>query len=303
MAARYSTVGSFGADVIEATNQSKDYSYSVTGQLDKRFDSNLAATVSVTYGHAYDVQSLRLTRNPSFDNWRFGRTVAGRQDVPTLGVSDFDQPYRVIASGTYSVPWRGRSTDVSLYYLGNSGFPFTYLAGGDQNTGDLNADGTNVNDAIYIPRDASDPAEILFDSTAALAPSPQRAAFERFIEGASCLRRQRGRIMERNSCRTPWVNTLNLSVRQSVRGIRGHTVAFEVQVFNLLNLLDDQWGRIAMPSSISTASSQVNLLTHTSQIAGSPSQSVFRFDPATKRFDSQNVDSYYQIQLAARYNF
>lgn len=293
----------FSADVIELTNQAKDYSFSVTTQLEKRFADLLTASLSVTYGRSYDVQSLRLTRNPSFDNWRFGRVVSGRQDAPALGISDFDQPWRVIASGSYAIPWHRYTTDVSLYYLGNSGFPFTYLAGGDQNTGDLNADGTNVNDPIYVPRDANDPAEIVFDSTATLAPAAQRDAFARFVNGAACLRRQRGHIMDRNSCRTPWVNTLHLAIRQSLPAPAGRAIALEVQLFNVLNLLNPRWGRIAMPSSISAASSQVNLLTHVREIAGSPQRSVFRFDPTTKRYEAQNVDSYYQIQLGARYSF
>jgi hypothetical protein len=66
----------------------------------------------------------------------------------------------VVASGTYGFGRRRWPTDISLYYVGNSGFPFTYLAAGDQQTGDLNADGTPLNDPIYIPRSALDPAEI-----------------------------------------------------------------------------------------------------------------------------------------------
>ena len=292
----------FHGDVIELTNQSKDYSYSLTTGLEKRFASNLSADVSLTYGHVRDVQSHRFTRNPSFDNWRLGRTVSGRQDAIRATISDFDQPFRVVASGTYAFAHRYGATDVSVYYLGGSGFPFTDLAGGDQATGDLNADGTPLNDPIYIPRDSNDPAEILFDSTV-FSAAAQRSALESFIQGAPCLRRQRGRIMERNSCRSPWVNTLNLGVRQSLPSRRGHTLALELQVFNALNLINPRWGRIAIPSAITAATSQVNLLTHTGQTTTTPARSVFRFDPATRRFDAGNVDSYYQIQLGMRYSF
>src|SRR5207248_2830466 len=117
---------------------------------------------SLTYAQMRDVQSQRFTRNPSFDNWRFGRVLTGRQEARTLGVSDFDQPYRIVADGSYRFPWTRWPTDLSLYYLGSSGLPFTYVAGGNQNTGDLNADGTNVNDAIYVPRSALDTSEIQF---------------------------------------------------------------------------------------------------------------------------------------------
>jgi hypothetical protein len=292
----------FNADVIELTNQSKDYSYSVTAELAKRFSGSLSANGSFTYGHARDVQSHRLTRNPAFDNWRLGRTVVGRQDVATLGTSDFDQPFRVVGSGTYGFHRGSWTTDVSLYYLGGSGFPFTYLAGGDQQTGDLNADGTPLNDPIYIPRDANDSTEIVFDPRV-FSVASQRSALEAFIEGASCLRKQRGRIMQRNSCRTPWTNTMNVAVRQSFAGERGHPIAVELQLFNALNFINRRWGLIPIPSGLTTVTSQVNLLTHTRQTTTAPAQSVFQFDPSTRRFDAGNVDSYYQIQLGVRYSF
>jgi hypothetical protein len=292
----------FSPDVIELTNQSKDYSYSVTAELSQRFTGDLSGDVSFTYGHAYDVQSHRFTRNPAFDNWRLGRVVTGRQDVATLGTSDFDQPFRVVASGTYALHRGAWTTDVSLYYLGGSGFPFTYLAGGDQQTGDLNADGTPLNDPIYIPRNANDSTEILLDPQA-FPVAAQRSALEAFIEGATCLRKQRGHIMQRNSCRTPWTNTMNLAVRQSFAGTRGHPIAIELQLFNALNLINRRWGLIQIPSGLTTVTSQVNLLTHIRQTTTLPAQSVFQFDPSTRRFDAGNVDSYYQIQLGARYSF
>ena len=108
--------------------------------------------------------------------------------------------------------------------------------------------------------------------------------------------------MERNSCRTPWVSTTNVSVRQTLPALRAHHVAMELQVFNLLNLLNGRWGRIALPSQVNTVISQVNLLTQVAT-GSSRTEPTFKFDPATRRFDSRNVDSYYQIQLSARYSF
>ena len=294
----------FKPDVIELTNESKDYSSSISGQLAKQFFTGFEGRVSFAYSRTRDVQSQRFVRNPAVDNWRFGRVLAGRQDLATVGVSDFDQPYRIVASGTYAFPWRLWTTDLSFYYLGNSGLPFTYVAGGNQNTGDLNADGTNVNDPIYIPRSAFDTAEIQFSGDAA-SVARQAEALERFIDGAFCLRRQRGRIMARNSCRSPWINTTNISLRQSVPPVHGHQLAVELEIFNLLNFLNGHWGRIALPSAITTPIAEVNLFSQVDQTSGplSRSQPIFAFDPETRRFDSRNVDSYYQMQLSARYSF
>src|SRR5437773_3119594 len=101
---------------------------------------------------------------------------------------------------TYAAPWRRWTTDVSMYYVGESGSPFTYVAGG-VGLGDLNADGAARNDPIYVPRSAFDTTEIMFSGSGADTSSAaagqrilsQQAAFEQFIATTPCLRRQRGR--------------------------------------------------------------------------------------------------------------
>ena len=99
--------------------------------------------------------------------------------------------------------------------MGESGAPFTYGDSTANRLGDLNADGTSANDPIYVPLNALDPAEIKFsgasdsigadNSLAAKADREQmhRNAFEQFIRATPCLRRQRGMIVSRNSCRGP----------------------------------------------------------------------------------------------------
>jgi hypothetical protein len=84
-----------------------------------------------------------------------------------------------------------------LHYLGESGSPFIYVAGGVSGRGDLNADGSTANDPIYVPRSAYHASELRFQqfikSTGAtigtVTVGEQQAAFERFIDRSPCLRR------------------------------------------------------------------------------------------------------------------
>jgi hypothetical protein len=172
----------------------------------------------------------------------------------------------------------------------------TYLASAGRGRGDLNADGTNANDPIYVPRNASDTSEILFGGTPA-AIAEQQTAFERLVEGTRCLRRQRGRIMARNSCRAPFVHVTNASIRQSVPLVRGQAVALQLDVFNVLNLLHKDRGHVRVPNTA--------LLEQVAQTPGEPrrSQPVFRYDPTRPRFSTQNIESGYQLQLGLRYEF
>ena len=161
-----SRVSSQLGDVIAITNQSRDYAYDVTGELRKR-GRNGDVAASLSFGRTRDVQSSRPTSALLADNWRFARPVTGRQDDLTLGTSDFDQPLRIRLSGTLHSPWRRLPTDLSFFYVGGSGVPYTYVAGGTQGRGDLNADGAVGNDPIYIPRTAFDTAEIRFGGSQA----------------------------------------------------------------------------------------------------------------------------------------
>jgi len=295
-------VSSHFGDVISVTDQSRDYSYDVTSELRK--SGRIAdVAVSLSYGRSRDVQSPRPVSALLTDNWRFARPVSGLQNDLTLGISDFDQPVRVRAAGTLHSPWRRLSTDLAFFYIGGSGFPYTYVAGGSQGRGDLNADGAVGNDPIYIPRSAFDTAEIRFGGAQADVDA-QQAAFERFIDAAACLREQRGRVMSRNSCRSPWMSLTNMAIRQALPGVRAQTLAFELQVFNVLNLIDARWGREAMPTgAVLTSTSEVAILSQVGQTAGPQGQPIYRFDPMMHRYNDENFDTYYQIQLALRYSF
>lgn len=289
-------------DVIAITNQSRDYAYDITGELRKQ--SRFAeVNASLSFGRSHDVQSLRPTSALLTDNWRFARPVTGRQDELVLATSDFDQPFRMRLSGTLHSPWRKLPTELSFFYIGGSGVAYTYVGGGTQGRGDLNADGAAGNDPIYIPRNAFDTAEIRFAGSDAEVEG-QQVAFDRFVNGADCLQKQRGRMMSRNSCRSPSMNLTNLAIRQALPAPGGQSLGVELQVFNFLNLLNGDWGRIEMPPGAALATtSQIALLSQTGQTAGSQGQPIYRFDATTQRYSYDNFDTYYQIQLAVRYTF
>jgi hypothetical protein len=261
-----------------------------------------------TYSRVRDVQTPTRVNNRGTVTWASARVTGGRQDDLTTTISSNDIPHRVIAAGRFVAPWSRARSELSFYYVGESGRPFTYIAYGTPGRGDLNADGSNGNDPIYVPRNALDPNETRFSGFAdsvgadnspaaqAARERAERSAFENFVERSSCLRRQRGRIMERNSCREPWSNTTIASVRQAIpMGPRG--VELQVDFFNVLNLLNGNWGRRleAAPA----------LLEHVGQTA-EPVQTarpIFRFDATTPHLTTVATESSFQLQLAVRYHF
>lgn len=287
------------AEIIDLRNTSRNYSYQIATRLERRFAGGMGATVSYTYSRTRDVQSPSRVNQRGLDLWADARAVSGRHDVLTSGISLNDLPHRIVATVTYTAPWRRWPTRLALYYVGESGSPFTYLATGAtgiDRRGDLNADGSNTNDPIYVPRSAFDTSEIRFEPSETATAAEQASAFERFIERTACLRRQRGRIVERNSCREPWTHTTIASVRQEIPiGRRGLELEFDL--FNLLNLLDGAWGRYRL--------ARPGVLEHVGQTAGEgeSSQPIFRFDATREEWETVPAESAFQLQVAARYRF
>lgn len=285
--------------IFEASNQSNDYAYSLTGGLQRRYWRNYEGSLFYTYTRAYDVQSF--TSSTAFSQIRFGRVWAGNLLDKTATRSTFEQRHRIVGTATYSFPTK---TDVSVIYFGESGAPYTYVT-----SGDVNGDGLSLNDPIYVPRDATNPAEITLVSGAfggtTYTPAQQATALEQYIRNSDCLSASRGRIMERNACTDPWVNTMNVSLRQSLRTFQLQHVTLQLDVFNFLNLVNSDWGL-----SRSVGQSPITLLNTAGVTGATPGSNAlvtgthtYRFNPDFTQYFSENIRSNYQIQLQARYSF
>jgi hypothetical protein len=305
----------FNEGIIDVTNQSADYNYSISSQLNRRFADRFEATLAYTFMESQDVQSL--TSDRAISNWRNARQLSVAHDEMKTTTSVFSRPHRLLAYGTYTMPWVRYATDVTLYYEGSSGVPITYVAGGTN--GDLNGDGYAGNDPLYIPRSALDVSEIRIGTGVGAAFVQNVAAaeaFDRFISAQSCLDAQRGQIMERNSCRTPFQHRMDLSLRQRVPTVRGQQVGLQLDFFNVLNFLNSDWGQNRLPTLSPTFNDQRALVV-TGRNPGPINQSLptFTFDNRLYQSTATEPDfgaplpfqgrtgSVYQVQLTLRYNF
>jgi hypothetical protein len=299
--------------VLDVENQSRDRSWQYTAGVQRRWRDNWEGSVFYTFSRVRDVQSL--ASSTAFSQYRFGRPAGYfPQDFPELGRSLFEQPHKIVASGTYTFNKTG--TDVSVIYFGESGQRFHYLAAG--NSGDLNGDGI-TNDLIYIPNDVNDPNEIIWAGNFSVGgvtytPAQQAASFDRFIEGNACLNNQRGRIMAKHSCAEPWRNTVNVSVRQSIgrlglgNALNTNTLerlTVQLDIFNFANFINRDWGQY---QSVGQPGGVFGGLEYVSKEAGSMVGSTgararFRWNPNSRFTNAQNVTSNYRMQISMRYSF
>ena len=228
--------------VIDVTNVGGDYTYSLTGTLQKTFFEKFQGSLAYSYMQARDIATT--TSSTQGSNYRYQRDIAGFLDDRSLTRSKNDMPHRIVATGSWRFP---TLTDVSFVYIGNSGAPFDYVYGTGSGTGsgDANADGQSQNDLVYVPLNAHDPNEILFQGsipgtcgatacTAAQLAAAQEmaAAFDRYIDGIACLRENRGKLLSRNLCRNPWQNNIDVSIAQSLQAFGQQNLQLRLDVIN-----------------------------------------------------------------------
>jgi hypothetical protein len=286
-----SVYGTGSSGVFELRNTSSNYSVNATVGLRKAFGRSFNVTAAYTWSQAKDVQSFTSSRATS--NWRFGRTNSGDQFTDDATISNFDRPNKLTFAGTYVFPWESYTTQISLIYIAQSGQPYTYIAGSGVNgDGDLNADGTNANDPIYIQRSAT-------DQNISYTNSADATAFDAFISGESCLDKQRGTIMQRNSCRNPFQHFMDANIRQALPIGGKNRLSLDIGFFNVLNLFNSDWGLIKTVGGTTNFTDAI--LAVDDAPTGTPN---FSFNEPQERFvtNGQSRNSW-QVQFSLRYDF
>jgi hypothetical protein len=224
--------------VTQVRNARGDRALSVTAQLQKHFPGGKEVSASYSYTRARD--RLSATED-GLDGNLDAVILDGTLEHRRLAPSAWGAPHRVTLLVTADLPLHFR---VALFYEGIAGAPFTYRVDGD-----ANGDGYWSNDAVYVPVTAEpggDIALVAEDDQGQLVPAPESeyAALNRFIESEPCLRRQRGRVLRRNSCRNPWGSYTEARFSRIFPAAHGRSLELALDVFNLLHLLDRDWGLI-----------------------------------------------------------
>jgi hypothetical protein len=70
----------------------------------------------------------------------------------------------------------------------------------------------------------------------------QYDALSAFIDSQDCLSKARGRFVQRGDCRNPWQSFVNLRLGWALAVTKDQKLEVQLDVFNLLNLLNSNWG-------------------------------------------------------------
>ncbi len=243
---------------------------------------------------------VSYTNNRSRDNTTFGcclaRTATTFTAVPgdprdlstTWGPSDLNFRHKVVIAGTLPTVWGIR---LGGRYVGSNGRPFSAVVNGD-----INGDESTSNDLAFV-FDPDDPATPL-----SVAESMRRVLSNPRNVASGYLRAHLGRLATRNGATAPWIERIDVRASREIRTGRGQSIEIALDVFNVANLVNAQWGaEYQLPMGISNQNPVVQRV---------PLLNVVAFNQATRQYTYtvnenfgvlQKAGNPYQLQLSARY--
>ena len=284
-------------NVYYLTNSNKGETYSLTGQLSKAFDFGLSLSGAYTYGKSTDVNSGGSSTAGS--NFGFNQIVFDPNN-PELSYSNFDLRHRVIGGLNYVARYgknKASATTFSLFYAGKSGSPFTYLY-----FGDLNQDGFNQNDLLFVPRTINDIklAPLVSNGVVTATVAEQWASLDAFIANDEYLNSRRGQYAERNGGRMPWEHQFDVRIMQDLGTMfKGSKNALQISldIINVGNLLNKDWGRTYFVGN--NASTLINY----NYNATTGGNYTFRAPANNTAYQVSEFASRWQAQIGIRYLF
>ena len=280
-------------------NTDQGSSYSLTAQLQKSFGFGLNALMAYTYGESKDQNSG--TSSTARSNWQFNQIVFDPNNAQ-LDYSRFDIRHRIIGSLNYGANYGKNKmfgTTVSLFYSGRSGEPISYLY-----FGDLNSDGANQNDLLYVPGNASEIRLVNTTGSSAftIPVAQQWDELNAFIENDPYLRTRRGKYAERYAGRLPWEHSFDVKVLQNFGDlIKGtsNKIQLSLDIFNVGNLVNKDWGR-----SYSLGNNASTLINYTtSNVVGGGAGFTFKAPANNVAYQVNQIQSRWAAQFGVRYLF
>mgnify|MGYP001814724832 FL=1 len=164
---------------------------------------------------------------------------------------------------------------------------FSYTYGGD-----INNDGSNLNDLIYVPTEA-EVGQMNFSDPG------QADAYNDFIAQDDYLSGRRGQYAERYAAISPWRNRVDLRILQDFHfnaGKERNTIQFTIDILNFGNMINSDWGVIQQPNSVQPIGVSVDPDTKI------PTYSFDGNLTQTFGYDS-SINSRWQMQFGLRYIF
>jgi hypothetical protein len=268
------------------TNSDKGRIWNVALKGQKTFDNGLYTMLAYSYLNSKDVNSIEA--EITGDAFAFNAALGNVND-DVLAYSKYGDTHRVI--GVASKKWDYGNgiwgTTISTFFEYAQGGRFNYTYGGD-----INGDGSNLNDLIYVPT-TSEIGQMQFSGPG------QGDAFNAYIAQDDYLNGRRGQYVERYGAVAPWRGRWDLKFIQDlnfkISNDKSNTIQFSIDILNVGNLINSDWGLIEQPNNVQPIGVTVDSNSVPTYTFNTDQEETFGFD--------SSLASRWQMQFGLRYIF
>ncbi|MFZ9003217.1 MAG: TonB-dependent receptor [Robiginitalea sp.] len=220
--------GPTNAYVFTNSDQGRIWNIALKGQ--KSWDNGWYGQLAYSYLNAKEVNSIEAEiTGDAFA----GNAIVGNANLDVLAPSKYGDTHRVIGVISKAFDF---GTTVSTFFEYAKGNRYNYIYGGD-----INNDGSSINDLIYIPT-ANEIQQMNF------ADPGDAEAYEAFIQQDDYLNDNRGKYADRYGALAPWRGRWDLRVLQDIHLGEKHTVQLSLDILNFGNLINSNWGVVQEPT-------------------------------------------------------
>ena len=265
------------------TNSDKGRTFNATFKGQKSFENGLYTSLAYNYLNSKDVNSIEA--EITGDAFDFNPVLSNANDA-TLAYSKYGDTHRILGiiskNWTYGVDDKWGTTISTVFEYAQGGrFNYTYA-------GDINNDGSPLNDLIYVPT-SSEIGQMLFSG------SGQAEAFDQFIKQDDYLSGIRGEYVERYGALAPWRGRWDVKILQDLKVSEDNSLQFSIDILNLGNLISSDWGLVQQPNAVQPIGVSVDG-------SGTPTYTFSSDLKDTFVYDASLL-SRWQVQFGLRYTF
>lgn len=269
------------------TNTDAGYTFNTSFSIERNWN-NTYVKLAYNYLNAKDAASI----DAEISSDAYDRNPANIQhtNTPLLAPSLYGNRHRIlgVASKKFVYADDKMATTVSMFFEFVEGGRYSYTYAGD-----VNGDGSGLNDLIYIPSDA-EIDQMNFAGNAAA----QRTALKQYIAQDDYLDARRGEFAEKYGALAPWYSRWDVRILQDLMVSPSNKLQLSIDVLNFGNLISPKWGvrqfatqtGLAQPIAVSTNGNGVP---------------TYSFDTSQTQtfFNDFGLLSRWQLQLGLRYEF
>lgn len=268
------------------SNTTTGYSFNAAFQIQRNWGNNF---VSLAYNYLQSEDAASIDAEISSDAYDRNPGNIEHTNRANLAPSLYGNRHRIVGAFSKRFEYgEALATTISLFteYAEGTRYSYTY-------SGDINNDGSLLNDLIYIPNDRQiDQMEFSGDTDA-----QQRQALRDYIAQDEYLSANQGNYAEKYGALSPWFSRWDLRLLQDI-GMGGERkFQISLDVLNVGNLISSKWG--VRQYATYTGLAQPLAVTVTN------GQPVYSFDTAQKNtfFNDFSLLSRWQAQVGVRFVF